>query len=75
MDITVRFGPWLVIVSRKESAPIWRICLTRNLIWAAKSEFLVSGSADNMMKLWRISTGECLYTWEFPTAIKRVSWT
>lgn len=27
-----------------------------------------------MMKLWRISTGECLYTWEFPTAIKRVAW-
>jgi len=36
------------------------------------STFLVSGSADNTMKLWRISTGELLYTWEFPTAIKRV---
>lgn len=24
------------------------------------------------MKLWRIATGELLYTWEFPTAIKRV---
>lgn len=25
------------------------------------------------MKLWDIGTGKCLYTWEFPTAIKRVA--
>lgn len=37
------------------------------------SRFLVSGSADNMMKLWDVGTGKCLYTWEFPTAIKRVA--
>ena len=24
------------------------------------------------MKLWRVQTGECLFTWEFPTAVKRV---
>jgi len=36
------------------------------------STFLVSGAADNTMRLWRIATGELLYTWEFPTAIKRV---
>ena len=39
----------------------------------AKSQFLVSGSADNMMKLWSVQTGRCLYTWEFPTAVKRVA--
>lgn len=25
------------------------------------------------MKLWQVSTGKCLYTWEFPTAVKRVA--
>lgn len=34
---------------------------------------MVSGSADNEMKLWDVATGKCLYTWEFPTAVKRVA--
>jgi translation initiation factor 3 subunit I len=34
---------------------------------------MVSGSADNMMKLWSVESGECLFTWEFPTAVKRVA--
>jgi translation initiation factor 3 subunit I len=34
---------------------------------------MVSGSADNTLKLWSVSTGKCLYTWEFPTAVKRVA--
>ncbi|EJC98898.1 WD40 repeat-like protein [Fomitiporia mediterranea MF3/22] len=38
-----------------------------------ESRFLVSGAADNTMKLWEVSTGRCLYTWEFPTAVKRVA--
>jgi len=25
------------------------------------------------MKLWQVETGKCLYTWEFPTAVKRVA--
>ena len=25
------------------------------------------------MKLWEVATGKCLYTWEFPTAVKRVA--
>ncbi|KAJ7444097.1 eukaryotic translation initiation factor 3 [Mycena galericulata] len=33
-----------------------------------ESRFLVSGSADNTLRLWSVATGECLYTWEFPTA-------
>ncbi|KAG9124749.1 translation initiation factor eIF3 subunit [Ceratobasidium sp. 392] len=40
----------------------------------SQSRFLLSGAADNMMKLWEASTGKCLYTWEFPTAVKRVAW-
>ena len=39
----------------------------------AKSQFLVSGAADNTMKLWQVSTGKCLYTWEFTTAVRRVA--
>ncbi|KIV82023.1 eukaryotic translation initiation factor 3 subunit I [Exophiala sideris] len=34
---------------------------------------LASGAADNTIKLWDIRTGECVKTWEFPTAIKRVA--
>ncbi len=34
---------------------------------------IASGSADNTIKLWEIETGKCLKTWEFPTAVKRVS--
>lgn len=40
----------------------------------ATSTYLLSGSADNTMKLWLIKTGECLQTWEFTTAVKRVAW-
>jgi hypothetical protein len=25
------------------------------------------------MKLWEVQTGKCLFTWEFPTAVKRVA--
>lgn len=39
----------------------------------AESKFLVSGAADNNMKLWEVQSGKCLFTWEFPTAIKRVA--
>lgn len=47
---------------------IWSIAVD------SKSEFLLSASADNTMKLWAVATGKCLYTWEFPTAVKRVAW-
>ena len=40
---------------------------------AAQSRFLVSGSADNELRLWNVSDGKCLYVWEFPTAVKRVA--
>ena len=40
---------------------------------AAQSRFLVSGSADNTLRLWDVQTGKCLFRWEFPTAVKRVA--
>lgn len=33
---------------------------------------LATGAADNTIKLWNIQSGECVKTWENPTAIKRV---
>jgi len=39
----------------------------------AETKYLISGAADNTLKLWLVQTGKCLYTWEFPTAIKRVA--
>ncbi|KZO96525.1 WD40 repeat-like protein [Calocera viscosa TUFC12733] len=38
-----------------------------------QTKFLVTGSADNTMKLWDVQTGQCLFTWEFLTAVKRVA--
>ena len=50
---------------------------SQGTIWTVSvdstSTFLVSGSADNQLRLWRVSTGECLKVWEFPTAIKRAA--
>ncbi|KAI0040048.1 WD40 repeat-like protein [Auriscalpium vulgare] len=39
----------------------------------SQSHFLVTGSADNEMRLWSVQTGKCLFVWEFPTAVKRVA--
>jgi len=39
----------------------------------SQSRFLVSGSADNQLRLWNVANGKCLYVWEFPTAVKRVA--
>ncbi|KZV73212.1 WD40 repeat-like protein [Peniophora sp. CONT] len=39
----------------------------------SESRFMVSGSADNEMRLWEVATGKCLFVWEFPTAVKRVA--
>lgn len=33
---------------------------------------MVSGSADNTAKLWDVSNGKCLKSWEFNTAVRCV---
>ncbi|KAJ8080362.1 translation initiation factor eIF3 subunit [Marasmius tenuissimus] len=38
-----------------------------------ESKYMISGAADNTLRLWSVSSGKCLYTWEFPTAVKRVA--
>jgi translation initiation factor 3 subunit I len=40
----------------------------------AQTRYLMTGAADNTMRLWDVSTGKCLKTWEFITAVKRVAW-
>ncbi|KAG5653759.1 translation initiation factor eIF3 subunit [Sphagnurus paluster] len=39
----------------------------------SESRFMVSGAADNTLRLWDVETGKCLFIWEFPTAVKRVA--
>ncbi len=34
---------------------------------------MMSGSADNTLRLWSAQTGKNLFTWEFPTAVKCVA--
>lgn len=46
---------------------IWTVSVNKD------STMLASGSADNTIKLWNVQTGACLKTWDFPTAVKRVS--
>ncbi|KAK2743998.1 translation initiation factor eIF3 subunit [Myotisia sp. PD_48] len=46
---------------------IWTVDASPN------SLLIASGAADNTVKLWNIKTGECVKTWEFPTAVKRVA--
>ncbi|KAJ2958784.1 hypothetical protein NQZ79_g5693 [Umbelopsis isabellina] len=36
--------------------------------------YMVSGSDDNTVKLWEISTGRCLKTWKFESVIHSVAW-
>ncbi|BFZ64477.1 translation initiation factor eIF3 subunit [Saitoella coloradoensis] len=45
---------------------IWTVDVNRT------STLVVTGSADNTLKLWDAKTGRCIKTWEFPTAVKRV---
>jgi len=40
----------------------------------SQSKYLISGAADNTLRLWEVATGKQLFKWEFPTAVKRVAW-
>ncbi|KAL1989457.1 hypothetical protein VTN49DRAFT_7268 [Thermomyces lanuginosus] len=45
---------------------IWSVDVSPNTVLVA------SGAADNTVRLWNARTGECVKTWNFPTAVKRV---
>lgn len=63
-------GRWMLIVRRPSFIVRWS---DSDKIRTAESRFMISGAADNTLRLWAVSTGKCLYTWEFPTAVKRVA--
>jgi WD40 repeat protein len=44
------------------------------MLLSAQTKYLVTGAADNTMRLWDVRSGKCLYVWEFLTAVKRVAW-
>ena len=68
MHITDRCGQWM-----------WMVCTYFLALhhaddgFSEDTKFFVSGAADNTLRLWSVQTGKCLYTWEFPTAVKRVA--
>lgn len=72
---TGRYGrlTWTVRAFCVLSASFALKCILHDFFSTAQSRFLVSGSADNEMRLWSVQTGKCLYVWEFPTAVKRVA--
>ena len=39
----------------------------------SQTTLLVTGSADNQIRVFNVKTGECLKVWDLPTAIKRVA--
>lgn len=45
---------------------LWTVDVSPNTVLVA------TGAADNTIKLWNTMSGECVKTWEFPTAVKRV---
>ena len=70
METTAQYGRSMSTVSTCKCSELdpSHACLPK-----AESRFMVSGSADNTLRLWSVQTGKCLYTWEFPTAVKRVA--
>lgn len=45
---------------------LWTVDVSPN------TRIVATGAADNTVKLWDARAGECVYTWEFNTAVKRV---
>jgi translation initiation factor 3 subunit I len=68
---------WTVDVDCRLYHPFFRPSVFLHVIgpWLllAESKYMISGAADNALKLWSVATGRCLYTWNLPTAIKRVA--
>lgn len=39
----------------------------------SETTLLVTGSSNNQVRLWEVSTGRCIYVWEFPVSVRRVA--
>lgn len=79
-------GDLLFSVSKDSSASVWfssngeRLGTLeghRGTIWSidvdSKSILAATGSADLTIKLWLVETGECVFTWDMPTPVRRVA--
>jgi len=69
----VLFGQWTSIVRWAIYWWSFPTCVLNSIRFLAESKYLISGAADNTLRLWSVRTGKNLYTWEFPTAVKRVA--
>lgn len=81
-----REGDLIFSVSKDNSASIWyssngeRLGTLeghRGTLWSIDVDsdtiLCATGSADLTIKLWKVQTGECVYTWECPTPVRRVA--
>jgi len=48
--------------------------MVRTLDVEPKGQYLASGSDDGSMKVWEMSTGRCLKTWDMGGVVKSVAW-
>jgi ribosome biogenesis protein ERB1 len=48
--------------------------MVRSLDVEPKGQYLASGSDDGSMKVWEMSTGRCLKTWDMGGVVKSVAW-
>lgn len=80
-----REGDLIFSVAKDNSASIWyssngeRLGTLeghRGTIWSiavdSETKFCATGSADLFIKLWDVSTGECVHTFEMSTPVRRV---
>jgi len=48
--------------------------MVRTLDVEPKGQFVASGSDDGTMKIWEVSTGRCLKTWDMGGVVKSIAW-
>lgn len=81
-----REGDLIFLVAKDSSASVWFVSNGERLgtleghkgtIWSidvdSETHYVVTGSADLTIKLWLVETGECVYTYEMPTPVRRVA--
>lgn len=81
-----REGDILFSVAKDSSASIWYASNGERLgtleghkgtIWSidvdSRTNLCATGSADLSIKLWKVETGECVYSWEAASPVRRVA--
>lgn len=81
-----REGDLIFSVAKDSSASIWYSSNGERLgtleghlgtIWSidmdSETKLCATGSADLTIRLWKVETGECVFTWEMPSPVRRVA--